>query len=223
MGSKKTMKLSKAKLTGVTVVDLKSGSQCTAGSCSFLAAVECIPAGGRKCTADGSKNVGIGNGGIKNFGERIFDASRGWQGRTKGHTYLPCVTGIPEGFTATPCVCWLQGLETRALKMLARETVAQVRGRLELRMYKKAVDTLLLLCLDMRIAKFGRASLCNEQWAWRPACLQATGEITTKVCWRFTVFNRHASPVRASALLLYSLPSTACRELLCRVLQLWCC
>lgn len=61
VGSIKAMKLSKAKLTGVTVLDLSSGSECTAGSCSFLAAVECIPAGGKMCMADGSKNVGIGN------------------------------------------------------------------------------------------------------------------------------------------------------------------
>lgn len=68
VGSMKAMKLSKAKLTGVTVLDLSSGSECTAGSCSFLAAVECIPAGGKKCTAGGSKNVGTRNRGTKNFG-----------------------------------------------------------------------------------------------------------------------------------------------------------
>ena len=68
MGAKKTISLGAAKL-GVPVIELDTNVQCKTGSCNFIYAIECAPADGGLCTADGCGNVGARNSGSDNFGE----------------------------------------------------------------------------------------------------------------------------------------------------------
>ena len=55
-------------INAAPAIDLSSGAVCWWPSCSWLVAVECLPAGASKCTADSKGNIGRSNVGQRNFG-----------------------------------------------------------------------------------------------------------------------------------------------------------
>ena len=74
-------------------IDLSTLAVCSRPSCSWLVAVECLPAGASKCTADskgnigrnnvGHRNFGVGNHGISNFGNNN-KGNQNWGDRNSG-------------------------------------------------------------------------------------------------------------------------------------------
>lgn len=69
-GTVRDITLGAAKLA-TPVLNLASKAQCTGDGCAFLAAVECLPPGGDLCTPDYGNNIGTGNVGGENFGEKL--------------------------------------------------------------------------------------------------------------------------------------------------------